>query len=294
VENTKFLRLRLLLLAASIIIGISASAVVAVAADGTVLRSFDAPVILKTSADKVDYWPVGIAFDGKNLYYSQPAGVTDDIFKTTTSGALIQTLSVVEHAGALAWDGSHLWVASYTDASSVGNFLYELSVTGTPTVLKTVDITQIYRTHGACGFTDGLGYDPATGTLWVSPDPCNTGCSAGLGLVFNVDTNGNLLQSLQFPFGVSGVAIAGKGLYIVNRCAPNQHVVSIDQITTKGKMLSSFNITQVDPHNWAESIDLDGSTFSPNCALWTMQPYPSTTGFSTLPADIVAYQIACP
>ncbi len=261
--------------------------VVSVAADGGVLRSFDAPISYAKKINPLpNYWPIGIAFDGTNLWISQPDnGTSADIFRITTSGVLLQTFSVVPNAGALAWDGANLWVGSFGASRA---FLYQISVTGT--ILKTVDITSIYAVDNASVATDGLDFDVATGTLWVSPDPGVNGCQAGVGLVYNIDVSGKLLARIQTPFGVSGVAKVGKDLYVVHRCSTSSlSDVSIIHMTTKGRIISSFPIAKLQSGMWAEDIAFDPSTFAPGCALWSMQPYPPTI----TSADIVAYSIAC-
>jgi len=109
-----------LLIATALILGISASSVVGVTADGNLLRGFDVPATVPcchgNSVQPAIYWPIGVTFDGTNLWYSQPCDCTSDIFLTTTNGVLLNTLREVNQAGALAWDGNHLWVASATRA----------------------------------------------------------------------------------------------------------------------------------------------------------------------------------
>ncbi len=275
-----------------LLLGLSLSVAPALA-DGNVLRSFEPPVILTSHV--VIYFPLGITFDGTNLYYSQPATVRGDIFHiTTTTGTLLNTLKAVNMAGSLAWDGSHLWVgiAAQTlvtcEPKTKGCALLSKVDVSTDTLIKTVDISSVFAADHECNFIDGLSFDPSTGSLWVSPDPGCLGRNAcSVGFVYNVDTSGKLIKRLQFPFGVSGVAVVGTHLYVVNRCA-----LIINETDTNGQIISSFPMTVINKGNWVESIGFDPVTFAPACALWAMQPYfvPSTT----FDADLVAYQIGCP
>ena len=281
-----------------LLVGLSLSTAPALA-DGNVLRSFDVPIILP--ARQAIYWPIGVTFDGTNLYYSQPAVSPKDIFHITTTGTLLNTLSALNQAGALAWDGNHLWVGVYsssptncTPGVSGCALIYEVDPS-TDSITNTVDISAVFATDQECNIIDGLSYDPSSGSFWVSPDP---GCLFGVGIdgcsigyAYNVDTSGNLLRRLVFPFGVSGVASAGHFVYIVDRCGTGS--VSIDKTTLSGSVVSSFPIAQVDPRSWAESIAFDPVTFAPSCALWTMQPYSVSSPQLTFPADIVAYQVGC-
>src|SRR6266849_1789978 len=147
--------------------------------EGSLLRGFDVPQHFNhfLSATGANYWPIGIEFNGKDLWYSQPGTKsTQDIFLTTTTGVLLRTLTSINAAGALAWDGSNLWVGifnafSCTSPTSGCSLVFQVSPT-TGTVLNTLDISGIFAADGlgGCNIIDGLDFDQATGTLWVSPD----------------------------------------------------------------------------------------------------------------------------
>jgi hypothetical protein len=291
-----FTKIRLLLLSClTLLVGLSLSVAPALA-DGNVLRSFDAPKVFPLAA--ATYYPIGVTSDGTNLYYSQPANSPGAIFYITPTGTLIRTLLSVPNAGALAWDGSNLWVGLFarrdgaTCASGVSGcaLLYKVDPS-TGNVLKTVDISQIFAADQECNVIDGLSFDPSSGTLWVSPD---VGCAfaftnnvCSIGFAYNIDTSGNLIQRLQFSFGVSGVAVAAKHLYVVDRCPD----FTFDQVNSNGNVVSSSPLVKIDPGNWAESIAFDPVSFAPNCALWAVQPY--NIPHTAFAADLVAYQIGC-
>jgi len=269
--------------------------------DGNRLRGFDVPATTPFGHNALPsiYWPIGVALNGNNLWYSQPCHCTQDIFETTTNGVLLRTLTEVSQAGALAWDGSSLWIGIFSDKtceSSVSGcgLVYQVNPT-TGAVLKTLDLTSIFVADnmGFCDFIDGLSFDQATGTLWVSPD---IGCASAftnnpcsIGFVYNVDTSGNLLRRVQFPFGVSGVAKIGNSLYTAT-CGFAPGMRTIVKTTLAGQVLSSFPTLSVSGNREsAESITFDPVTFAPNCALWAVQDY----GFP-FDASLAAYQIACP
>lgn len=290
-----------MLIATALILGVSASSVGAVRADGNLLRGFDVPKTVPCCQGNVVigpaiYWPIGVTPDGTNLWYSQPCKCTSDIFETTTSGVLLKTLTEVNQAGALAWDGSHLWVASapakaFTCTTGVTGcaFLTEVDVTtGNP--LKVVDISSVFAVDGECGFIDGLSWDTSTGTFWVSPDiGClNTFCASGF--VYNIDTSGNLLKRIQMPIGVAGVTSAGHNLYMVTCPPPTGGTRPVVKTDLNGNVISSFPTISVSGNReHAESLAFDSGTFAPNCALWVVQDY----GIP-FEASLAAYQIACP
>lgn len=295
-------KIRLALIATVLILGVSASSIVGVRADGNLLRGFDVPATVPCCQGNrvigpAIYWPIGVTFDGTNLWYSQPCDCTSDIFQATTNGVLLNTLREVNQAGALAWDGSHLWVAdalrkvpTCTNGSTGCAFITEVDVsTGNP--IKVIDISSIFAADQMCGFIDGLSWDTATGTLWVSPD---IGCAFAftndvdhIGFVYNIDTSGNLLKRLQLPYSVAGVAKVGNNLYLVTEAT---HPRSIYKTDLSGNVISSFPRISVSGNRESpESVAFDAVTFAPNCALWVVQDY----GIP-FEASLAAYQIACP
>ena len=284
---------RLVLSSLAVVLALSVS-VVPVLADGNILRTFDAPVVDQSKT--ATYFPIGLTFDGTNLDYSQPSSAPG-VFHITTTGTVLSKVPGASNSGALAWDGTYLWVAFAArhivgcEVGQTGCALIFQMDPSTGNVIKTVDVTSIFGADNECNFIDGLSFDP-NGSLWVSPDP---GClgnfppgPCGVGFVYNVDTSGNLISRLRLSFGVGDVKVAGSSLYMSSGgCG-----TTIYKTDRSGNLLSSFAITQVDPRTWPEGLAFDTTTFAPNCALWTMQPYFDRTTFS-LAADIVAYQIGC-
>ena len=201
-----FTTIRLFLLSClMLLVGLSLSVAPALA-DGNVLRGFDAPKVFPLAA--ATYYPIGVTSDGTNLYYSQPANSPGAIFYITPTGTLLKTLVSVPNAGALAWDGSDLWVglfarregATCSPGVSGCALLYKVDPS-TGNVIKTVDISQIFAADQECNVIDGLSFDPSSGTLWVSPD---VGCAfaftnnvCSIGFAYNIDTSGNLASAPQ-------------------------------------------------------------------------------------------------
>lgn|SRR2546427_10228189 len=282
---------RRVLLSSVLLLGLSVFSIVPVAGFGELLRGFDVPAFAKHPG----YFPVGVAFDGKNLWYSQPSISAKDspgLFLVTTTGTLLRTLSLLfpeAAGGGIAWDGSNLWVASF-QSTLTGATVYQVSVGSAPAVLKTLNLDPIFAPDNECAIIDGLDFDASTGTLWVSPD---VGCNQAslndtFGVAYNIDTSGNLIQRVQFSFSVSGVAKVGRNLYVVDRFGGK-----IDQVDVKGNVISSFPISKFEnPTQWAEDLAFDPSTFK-GCALWAMQPYSQPHVFLDS-AALAAYHIDCP
>jgi hypothetical protein len=261
---------------------------------GTVLARFTTP--MRTAAP--EYFPVGSAFDGQNLWYSDPSDSQPDIFQTTTTGTLLRILpKVVGAAGALAWDGTNLWVASFDTRSRFNGRIWQISVGQNPTVLKTIELNDILSADDECALIDGLGFDPSSNTLWFSPDagcsPHGTVCQVGH--VYQVDLSGKLVSRLEFAFAISGDEIVGNNLYIVQRCTSTNTVPHIIYKTTlSGQIISGFPLaTLVSGHvTTAEDIGFDPVTFASqgHCALWANE----RTGIVNPTLALTAYEIDCP
>ena len=289
---------RMLWTAVILLLTVSVIPAIGHAQPGTLLRRF--PIPMRTASP--EYFPVGSAFDGTNLWYSDPSDTQPDIFQVTTTGTLLRILPNivgVGAAGALAWDGTNLWVASFTAGRGAGlnGRIWEISVGSTPVLVKTIELNDILQPDDECGIIDGLGFDSSTNTLWFSPDagcaPHGTVCQVGH--VYQINTSGNLVKRLEFPFAISGDDIVGNNLYIVQRCTtPSTSPHIIYKTTLDGQILSGFPLaTLVSGHvTTAEDISFDPATFasSSNCALWANE----RTGIVNPTIALTAYEIACP
>ena len=276
-------------IATVILATLSTFAVAPVLADGALLRSFQNP----TSTSEAIYFPIGVTFDGLNLYISTPSDDTSGIFQISTTGQLIRTISVLEYAGALAWDGTNLWVGTFNvHGQSPSATVYKVSVGSTPAVIGKIELNDIFHADHECGLIDGLVYDTATNTIFVSPD---IGClnsvvpdACAVGYVYQVDLAGNLVNRIVLPYGVGGIAKVGNYLYLNDGgCGHTVHKTTLDgtQVSTFSLIMSSS--TGHDP----EGSAFDPSTFAPNCALWFQQRIFLN---GALTSFITAYQVDCP
>jgi hypothetical protein len=290
----------LLLIGSSVVPSVAASK-----PQSPLLRGFDVPQHFNHCCNPSGavYWPIGVAFNGQNLWYSQPGvSSTKDIFLTTTSGVLLSTLSSVNQAGGLAWDGTHLWVGSFlanaftcTTGSTRCAFVTEVDVT-TGSTIKVVDLSSIFAADQECGIISGLDFDTATGTLWVAP---NVGCLIGIvpnacavGFLYNVDTSGTLVRRVPLNLGTFGVAKVGNSLYISSCKTAGFAQRPIYKLAPDGTPISAFSTVSVSGNiENAEDIAFDPVTFASqgHCALWVVQDYGRN-----LDASLAAYQIACP
>src|SRR2546429_7394834 len=179
---------------------------------GTLLRNVHLPAF----ANHPIYFPVGVAFDGTNLWYSNPSTGPMDIFQISTTGTLLSTLNKQAYAGALAWDGANLWVAPF-DASAKKVELYLVSVGPHPQIVKEVDITSIILGNGSCAAISGLYYNLKKDTLWVTPNACVGPGITNRNTSYLIDTTGNLLRTISFSLPVAALTKVGDNFYVTNK-----------------------------------------------------------------------------
>ena len=201
----------------------------------------------------------GIAFDGKNLYYTIVGDA--NIYEVTTTGTLLATIPVagaVSRGGPLAWDGHALWTMNYSSNSftlyrvdpKAGSILASCNIAtqnpGHPAV------TSAPRNIGE--FPDGLDWTGST--LWVSSE-----AFAG-NWIAEVNTSCQILAAFQPTvrggWGSSGVAFDGINLW-------NAYPVTsqIFQTSIVGTETGLSFAGLVD-----EDLAIDSVTFAPKCALW--------------------------
>ena len=270
-------------------IGIATIAIFAVsmaglahAQTGTLLRTVQLPEVANHSI----YFPVGVAFDGTNLWYSTPATDVTDIFLMNTTGTLLNTIGKQSYAGALAWDGTNLWVATF-DATGKAVDLYVISVGPQPRIINTVDITSVILGHGSCAAISGLYYDLKKNTLWVTPNPCVGNGVTNRNTSYEIDTSGNLLKMVSFPIPIASATKVGDNFYVANKGGFSQTgLQGIVQTDENGNVTTSFG--GVSEGN--EQTTYDPVTFAPNCALWAMH-FSVAGGLEA--GQVNAYEIPC-
>jgi len=251
---------------------------------GTLLRNVHLPAF----ANHPIYFPVGVAFDGTNLWYSNPSTGPMDIFQISTTGTLLSTLNKQAYAGALAWDGANLWVAPF-DASAKKVELYLVSVGPHPQIVKEVDITSIILGNGSCAAISGLYYNLKKDTLWVTPNACVGPGITNRNTSYLIDTSGNLLRTISFSIPVAALTKVGDNFYVTNKGGyTTTGLQAIVQTNEDGNVITSFG--GADERN--EQTSYDPSTFAPDCALWTMHFFFNRTT-NELDGNLNAYEIPC-
>lgn len=235
----------------------------------------------------------GMAFDGTNLWYT----IVGDshIYAVTTTGAAVAAIAVgggVSTAGPLAWDGSHLWTANYSNPSSK---LFEIDPS-TGTVLGgTCDFVAANPGDPAIPAPKGIsanpdGLDFGGGSFWMSGE----GDGNPANFVVNLDTSCNDLSHFPSPVAATGPDDGNAGNTIVidpfngNKLwnsvegdFSHSHIYLTD---TAGTFLGvDFNTIHL-----TEDLAFDDVTFAPKCAVWGNEATNSGTNHLT------AYEVPCP
>ncbi len=136
----------------------------------------------------------------------------------------------------------------------------------------TVDVSQAPIAVAAC--TDGLAYDGADDTLWVSPDVSGT--------VYHYDLAGLLIGSFVATIGScgnSGIAVGGAKLYLANNgCS---EIYESNKDGTGSVLFASFAPFRL------EDLECDNETFAPVGlgAIWSQDAYDRILNAWEIPAD---------
>jgi hypothetical protein len=201
---------------------------------------------------------VGIAFDGKNLWYSCYASSPDLYKADPITGAVLGSYTVAGGLGALAWDGNRkkIW-AGWGGAGTSGDVRLIDPVTGSGGVVFNAPDAGAIEV-----LDDGLAYDAQNDSLLISPDTSTT--------IFQYSTSGGSLGSFAWSGSGcynSGLAIGGQLLFegsdgcnhvwVVQR---SNHAAAFDFATGAGGVRD-------------EDLECDSVTFSPKTVMWSMEAY---------------------
>ena len=233
-----------------------AAAVMAVvgAAPGTLVRS-----ITGANPDNCSV-QTGIAFDGTNLLMSCWYTQTLDVLRPS-DGSLVKRLRVPSISGgffAMAWDGAknRLWAC----VSHNRVYVIDTSDPNGDGVVEAGEVEYKYDVANQC--TDGLAFDGADRTLWVSGD------------VYSHVAHHNEagVELARYPItsilgvGNSGIAAGGGNLYLANN--GSQQIYVTNKPPTSGTLFATF------PRR-IEDLECDDVTFRNDgiSVIWQQDAY---------------------
>lgn len=188
------------------------------------------------------------------------------IYMTDAANHDLGMLSTPSNYGALSWDSKRhmLWGGRY-DGSGAFDQIDPTTGAVTP------EFTFSFPVGDSCygsppGFTDGLGFDRVTDTLWISDDNARH--------VFHVTLAGATISSFTVPNGKcnTGIAVTGKFLWLARQSGPDQAPFDVVRVAKSNPtvVISSFAFSTPGFHG-PEGIAVDRKSFVPNCTVWTNQ-----------------------
>jgi len=219
---------------------------------------------------------VGIAFDGQHLLVSCISGTgqgsTHIDYINPSNGSLFKSLTVnLPGVAAMAYDAGRgkLWACdSPTGGNSPGSGTEVYLIDPTTGVA-----TDQFRTAGCW---DGLAYDGADDTLWVSPDQSD--------IIYHYASSGTFIKSFSglraglAGFGNSGIAVGGAALYLSNADGGTIYTAPKDFSTPPSPAAT-------EPGQHIEDMECDSVTFAPKDAMWVISAFDRTVNAYEIPAN---------
>ncbi len=186
------------------------------------------------------------------------------IYITDAANHNLGTLNTTYNYGALSWDSKRdlLWGGRYDGSGAVDQIN---PTTGT----ATHQFSYAYPIGDSCygqppGFTDGLGFDRVSDTLWLSDDNARH--------VFHVTLAGATLSSFKVPDGKcnTGIAVTGHYLWLARQSGPDQAPYDVVRVAESNPtvVIAKFAFTG---GFGPEGIAVDRKSFVPNCTVWSNQ-----------------------
>src|SRR6185312_12701487 len=126
------------------------------------------------------------------------------------------------------------------------------------------------------GCWDGLAYDGADDSLWVSPDQSDT--------IYHYTSGGTLINSFSGltselgGYGNSGIAVGGADLYLSNADGGTIYTSPKDFSTAPAP-------TATEPGQHIEDMECDSVTFAPKDAMWVISAFDRTVNAYEIPAN---------
>lgn len=201
---------------------------------------------------------LGVAYDGTYLWYSC-AYVGTDLFRADpVTGADEGSWTIDGGLGAIAYDAVHnaIW-AGWDSAHTLGDVTY-IPLDSTQSVITSgVTVKFNVTPHVVSALDDGIAYDAANDSVYVSPDTSTT--------IYRYSTSGTLLDSVPWAGNEcynSGLAVGAEQLYEGADGCTEVFVANRAGNSLSGKFPTNVGRT--------EGLACDPKTFYPKDVLWAV------------------------
>jgi hypothetical protein len=219
-----------------------------------------------------------VLYHGGVIYYTVYDS-TGNIYEAAPDGTCLGVLPSGVPFASLTWDSNNntMWAGAY---DGTGNIYTVDPVSGAATFQFSTLTATTGDGSSYDGYVDGLAYDPATDSLWMSNDLANSGTQG----IFRFSLTGTLVQQFLVDAstgGNSGIAINGG---VLKLAFPNTPEIRTYSTAWSNNALATPQATLSTGTSATEGMSFDSQSFAPNCAVWTN---------SAGPGDITAYEVPC-
>ncbi len=220
---------------------------------------------------------VGIAFDGKDLWYSCYASSTD-LYRADVSGTVTASYSIAGGLGALAYDKTNNVIYAGWGGSNTGTvYKLQLDNPNQNVVPKNFVSSVVAFTTGGhpivCGLDDGLAFDGGDNSIYISDD-CSTTIHH-----YDAATGAHLLDyggTGDFAWAGSGCYNSGLATSSLGHLYEGSNGCSMVWVVNKASpSVVAFSFSTVvsgDPNFRDEDLECDSVTF-PVDVMWSKEAY---------------------
>ena len=204
---------------------------------------------------------VGIAYDGKDLWYSCYKSTTDLYRANPLTGQVVASYNITGGLGAIAYDSGRnvIWAGNAAGNNQVSGQVYKIQLDSNENV---VNWTKAFVAQNVGDIMDGLTFDGQDDTFYLSAD--------ANGVVQHYSLNGTLLGTFPAagPQENSGLAIGGQLLY--------EGMDGASQVWVVNKTNTSQNVFHFSTGGHRdEGLECDPNTFANQntSVMWSMEAY---------------------
>jgi hypothetical protein len=265
----------------ALLTALAASVLTAVTVSASAVAPFGSKLTAFTPAHAGNGRAIAVDPQSGRIFYTNAGD--NHIYITDAGNHNLGTLNTAHNYGALSWDSKRvvLWGGRYDGSGAIDQV--------NPTSgVATAQFTYAFPAGDSCygltsGFTDGVGFDRVSDTLWLSDDNAKH--------VFHVTLAGATLSSFKVPDGKcnTGIAVTGHFLWLARQSGPDMPPFDVVRVAQSNPtvVITRFAFNSTPASAGPEGIAVDRKSFVPNCTVWSNQ-------FTTTRLTAWAVEPGCP